>query len=85
MNAKEKNEYVDVSLTSRKLVRLILSESYVSGSHIDYYDSIEGIDTPSEKTTCCSCDYCTCGVDCKCKEVKSPQCNDCGDFVLSKK
>jgi sepiapterin reductase len=84
----ENNKYVDPHVSSSKMVKVILFEAFESGAHIDFYDVVEGIDTVAAPTTCCACDHCTCGVDCKCKEMKSvgkgPACGSCEDFIAAK-
>lgn len=32
----------------------------------------------------CPCVNCTCGTDCKCNELKEPQCDPCRDFKKEK-
>ena len=32
----------------------------------------------------CPCENCTCGIDCKCIELKEPQCDPCSDFKKDK-
>lgn len=75
---KEGNQLVDPQVSARKLVKLILFEKYESGQHVDFYDTIEGIDTAPGPTNCCACKQCECGVDCACKEMGLPQCAACG-------
>ncbi len=39
------------------------------------------------KSSCggkCPCENCTCGSDCKCVEIKKPQCDPCIDFMNQK-
>lgn len=76
---KEQNQLVDAKDSAAKLVKIINFEKYASGDHIDFYESIEGIDTPLPPTTCCGCQQCTCGVDCACKALAKPQCDACGE------
>jgi len=75
---KESNSLVDINASSTKLVRLVVMNRFTTGDHIDFFDSIEGIDTPSTSpTTCCGCSVCTCGPDCDCKDRKKPSCSAC--------
>ena len=72
------NKLVSALQSAKQCIRILVADSYVSGSHIDYYDQIEGINVnPSGKTNCCACLYCTCGDNCQCKAQQKPQCDAC--------
>ena len=72
--------------SAKKLLRLLISELYKSGQHVDFYDSINGIDINTVGvTTCCACPFCTCGEDCQCKSRGEPSCDPCvADISLKK-
>jgi sepiapterin reductase len=83
---KATNKLVDPAVSANKFARLVIEELYVSGSHVDFYDEIEGIEKPlSRQTTCCACVYCECGPACQCKPMAAPQCDSCSDFVAAAK
>jgi sepiapterin reductase len=44
INAKKMNQLVSASVSADKLVKLVLSELFESGAHIDFFDPIAGID-----------------------------------------
>ena len=39
-SSKEENKLVQVADTAKKLIRILSSDTYDSGSHIDYYDDL---------------------------------------------
>ena len=79
------NKLVDTYVSAVKCARLIIEHMYSTGSHIDFYDQVEGIDFPSSKpTTCCNCTYCQCGPSCQCRPKMIPDCDPCADFASSK-
>ena len=51
---KDSNTLVQVNDSAAKMVKIILSKSYVSGCHIDYYDEVPGIDNFTEGQTALS-------------------------------
>lgn len=68
---------VDPLDSAKKLLRLLVSEKYISGRHVDYYDTIEGVDVGTTGVKdCCACLFCTC-VNCECKSLGKPQCDAC--------
>jgi len=75
---KEEGKLVSPAESASKLVRIIMFEKYKCGEHLDYYDATSA-DTIEGLTTCCSCESCTCGVDCACKSSKTPQCSSCAN------
>lgn len=76
---------VDPIDSAKKLLRLLVSEKYSSGQHVDWFDVIPGVDagTPGVKN-CCACLFCTCE-PCECKSMGKPQCDACVvDITLQK-
>lgn len=81
----DENKLVDTYVSAVKCARLIIEHMYSTGTHIDFYDQVEGIDFPSSKpTTCCNCSHCQCGPSCQCRPKMSPDCDPCADFASSK-
>lgn len=70
IDMKTNNSLVDITASSDKLVKLLLQDSYESGSHIDYFDEV--VFNVCE----CGCVSCTCD-PCLCKVKKFPQCDEC--------
>lgn len=82
---KAENKLVDIGESARKLVRLVMTEAFATGSHVDFFDPVEGVDTPpAAPTTCCACPTCGCGPACACKSALSPQCDPCAVHLAPK-
>lgn len=77
---------MDTSISALKLVRLVTLDLFISGSHVDFYDNIAGIDGDGSGgvTTCCGCANCMCGPDCACVKASAPQCDSCTDAMKKK-
>jgi len=86
VNLKSNNQMVNPFDSAIKLVKILLKELFESGGRIDYYDVVEGIDTPATNNVirCAGGDACSCGVDCQCKVAGKPQCNSCSCAVTKK-
>jgi sepiapterin reductase len=81
---KEESKLVDPVVSATKLARLVIEDLFESGSHVDFYDEVAGIDKALLKqTTCCACTYCECGPACQCKSLSQPQCDSCSVFVAA--
>jgi sepiapterin reductase len=84
LDMKEGSKLVDPAASAKKLARLVIEELFESGSHVDFYDEVAGIEKPLlRQTTCCACTYCECGPACQCKPLGRPQCDSCGVFVAA--
>lgn len=73
---KEENKLVDPQISADKLLKILATGVFSSGSHVDFYDEVEGVDKVVKAQSCCgsggccgkSCcgPTCNCGADCSC-------------------
>ena len=67
---KDENKLIPAEISARRLVKIIRTQKFVTGSHIDYYDHVDGIDPAlsyfgAEGCSGCGCSS-SCGPNCRC-------------------